>query len=165
MMDGLSVFANYNPQGTRTEAGTGYGFTYTGVEGLTASYATGDVVGATTAASGDQTTYKLSYAIGPVTASYSNNDYDIGTAADDQETTSYAVSYTVSDEMSITYGVETIEEPGAATTDAEYSAISASYTTGGMTISASMKEAENVAHGTATNQDFEYWSLGASFAF
>ena len=46
VMDGLSVFANYNPQGSRTESGTGYGFTYTGIEGLTASYATGDVVAA-----------------------------------------------------------------------------------------------------------------------
>jgi outer membrane protein OmpU len=164
VMDGLKVFANYNPQGGRTESGTGYGLTYTGVEGLTATYASADVVAATTALSGDQTVYSLSYAFGPVTASYSNNDYDVGTAASDQETSSYAVSYTVSDELSITYGVETIEK-GTAATDAEYSAISASYTAGGMTISASMKDAENVAHGTASNQDFEYWSLGASFAF
>ena len=28
-----------------------------------------------------------------------------------------------------------------------------------------MKEAENVNHTTASNEDFEYWSLGASFAF
>ena len=34
-----------------------------------------------------------------------------------------------------------------------------------MTLSASMKEAENVNHTTASNEDFEYWSLGASFAF
>ena len=164
VMDGLSVFANYNPQASRTESGTGYGFTYTGVEGLTASYATGDVVGTTTALSGDQTTYKLAYAFGPITASMSNNDYDVGTAASDQETSSYAVSYTVSDELSITYGVEEIEK-GTAATDAEYSAISASYTSGGMTISASMKEGENTDHSTNTNADFEYWSLGASFAF
>ena len=70
----------------------------------------------------------------------------------------------MSDEISVTYGEETIEK-GGSTTDAEYSAISASYTAGGMTISMAIKEAENVAHGTATNQDFEYWSLGASFAF
>ena len=164
VMDGLSVFANYNPQGTRRESSTGFGFTYTGVEGLTASYATGDVVGTTVAASGDQTTYKLSYAFGPITASMSNNDYDVGTSTSDQETSSYAVSYTMTDELSITYGVEEIEK-GGSSTDAEYSAISASYTTGGMTISASMKDAENVAHGTGSSEDFEYWSLGASFAF
>ena len=56
-------------------------------------------------------------------------------------------------------------EGGTSKVDAEYSAVSASYTSGGMTISAAMKEGENVDHGTATNQDFEYWTLGASFAF
>ena len=72
--------------------------------------------------------------------------------------------YTISDELSVTYGEETIEK-GGDPTDAEYSVISASYTAGGMTLSASMKEAENVNHTTAANEDFEYWSLGASFAF
>jgi outer membrane protein OmpU len=164
MVDGLSVFANYNPQGSRRESSTGFGFTYTGIEGLTASYAVADEVGTTTALSGDQTAYKLSYAYGPITASMSNTDFDVGTSTSDQETSSYAISYTVSDELSLTYGAETIEK-GGSNTDAEYSAISASYTAGGMTISASMKDAENVDHTTNSSADFEYWSLGASFAF
>ena len=164
MVDGLSVFANYNPQGTSRESSTGFGFTYTGIEGLTASYAVADEVGTTTALSGDQTAYKLSYAYGPITASMSNTDFDVGTSTSDQETSSYAVSYTVSDELSLTYGAETIEK-GGSNTDAEYSAISAAYTAGGMTISASMKDAENVNHTTNSSADFEYWSLGASFAF
>ena len=164
MVDGLSVFANYNPQGTSRESSTGFGFTYTGIEGLTASYAVADEVGTTTALSGDQTAYKLSYAYGPITASMSNTDFDVGTSTSDQETSSYAVSYTVSDELSLTYGSETIEK-GGSNTDAEYSVISTSYTAGGMTISASMKEGENVDHSTNSSADFEYWSLGASFAF
>ena len=93
-----------------------------------------------------------------------NSDFDVGTASSDQELSSFAISYTITDELSVTYGEDTIEK-GGDPTDAEYSVISASYTAGGMTISASMKEGENVAHSTATNEDFEYWSLGASFAF
>ena len=77
-------------------------------------------------------------------------EFDVGTSTSDQTTSSYALSYTVSDEISVTYGEETIEK-GGSSTDAEYSAISASYTAGGMTISMAIKEAENVAHGTATN--------------
>ncbi len=164
MVDGLSVFANYNPQGTRRESSTGFGVTYTGVEGLTAKYAVSDEVGTTTALSGDQTVWNLSYVYGPVTVSASNSDFDVGTSSSDQETSSFAVSYTISDELSVTYGEDTIEK-GGDPTDAEYSVIKGSYTAGGMTISASMKDGENVAHGTASNQDFEYWSLGASFAF
>ena len=78
--------------------------------------------------------------------------------------TSYAISYTVNDEISVTYGTEDIEK-GGDSTDAEYSVISASYTSGGMTISAAMKEGDNVAHGSGSSEDFEYWTLGASFAF
>ena len=164
LMDGLSINASYKPQASSRESGTGYGVSYTGIDGLTASYATSDIVGSTAALSGDQTVWKLAYAYGPITATASSSEYDVTTVASDQDMTSYAISYTVSDEISVTYGTEEIEK-GGSSTDAEYSAISASYTTGGMTISAAMKDAENVAHGTASNQDFEYWTIGASFAF
>ena len=165
MVDGLGVNLSYQPQGSNRESGTGWGVSYTGIDGLTAKYAVSDEVGSTTALSGDQTVWNVSYAIGPVTATASNADFDVETAANDQEMSSYAISYTVSDEISITYGTEEITEGGTSKVDAEYSAISASYTSGGMTISAAMKEGENTDHGTATNQDFEYWTLGASFAF
>ena len=164
LMDGLSINASYKPQASSRESGTGYGVSYTGIDGLTASYATSDIVGSTAALSGDQTVWKLAYAYGPITATASSSEYDVTTVASDQDMTSYAISYTVSDEISVTYGTEEIEK-GGSSTDAEYSAISASYTSGGMTISAAMKDAENVAHGTASNQDFEYWTIGASFAF
>jgi outer membrane protein OmpU len=164
VMDGLSINVSYQPQGSGREAATGYGATYTGMEGLTIKYATTDEAGTTEALSGDQDVWNVSYAMGPITATASNSDFDVGTSTSDQEISSYAISYTLSDSMSITYGMEEIEK-GGSTTDAEYSAISASYTAGGMTISAAMKDAENVAHGTGSNEDFEYWTLGASFAF
>ena len=164
VMDGLSINVSYQPQGSGREAATGYGATYTGMEGLTIKYATTDEAGTTEALSGDQDVWNVSYAMGPITATASNSDFDVGTSTSDQEISSYAISYTISDSMSVTYGMEEIEK-GGSTTDAEYSAISASYTAGGMTISAAMKDAENVAHGTGTNEDFEYWTVGASFAF
>ena len=164
VMDGLAINVSYQPQGSGREAATGYGATYTGMEGLTIKYATTDEAGTTEALSGDQDVWNVSYAMGPITATASNSDFDVGTSTSDQEISSYAISYTISDSMSITYGMEEIEK-GGSTTDAEYTALSASYTAGGMTISAAMKDAENVAHGTGTNEDFEYWTLGASFAF
>ena len=164
LMDGLSVNASYKPQGSARVSGSGYGLAYTGIDGLTAKYATSDIVGSTSALSGDQTVWNVSYVYGPVTATASNSEYDVETTASDQDMTSYAVSYTINDELSVTYGTEDIQK-GADATDAEYSALSAAYTMGGMTITAAMKDGENVAHSTATNEDFEYWSIGASFAF
>ena len=166
VMDGVSLFASYTPQAAvaaQSAGSVGYGITYTGVEGLTASFATNDINGGSAGANGDVDVISLSYAMGPITASYSNNDFDVGLAASDQETSAFAISYTLSDNLSVTYGQETIEQ--TAVTDAEYNKISASYTAGGMTISASMAEGDNIGQGTNANQDLEYWSLGASFAF
>ena len=165
LMDGLTINASYNPQaGNGVESETGYGVSYTGVEGLTLKYATADENTGTTGTSGDQTAWHVSYAIGPVTATVTQNDYDMGTATNDKETSSYNVSYTVSDEISISYGTEEIDL-GSSSTDAEYSAFVASYTAGGMTITAKMESAENVDGSTNSNADVDYWFLGAAFAF
>ena len=163
-MDGLSIDLSYKPQGSGAESASGYGISYTAVEGLTAKYSSTNIETGVAGTTGDHTAWHLSYVYGPVTATATNSEYDVGTAASDQELSSFAISYTISDELSVTYGEDTIEK-GGDPTDAEYSVISASYTAGGMTLSASMKEAENVNHTTASNEDFEYWSLGASFAF
>ena len=164
MMDGLTINASYNPQGANAESEIGYGVSYTGVEGLTLKYATMDENTGTTATSGDQTAWHISYAIGPVTATVTQNDYDMGTATNDKETSSYNLAYTVSDEISISYGTEEIDA-GSSSVDAEYSALVASYTAGGMTVTAKRESAENVSLTTAAQEDVDYWFLGAVFAF
>jgi outer membrane protein OmpU len=162
ILDDLTVNLSYKPQGSSAGSEQGYGFAYTGVEGLTLKYAMTDHETGTGATSGDDTVIMVEYAYGPVTVAASEKDYDVETASD-QEVSSYQVSYTISDELSVSYGVEEITK--ASSEDAEYSMVSGSYTAGGMTISASVAEAENVAHGTASSEDFDYWSLSASFAF
>jgi outer membrane protein OmpU len=164
LMDGLSVFASYNPQHATASSETGIGATYTGIDGLTVSYAQADEETGTAATSGDQTAWKIAYAYGPVTATMTNNDYDMGTSTNDKETSSVNLSYTVSDELSISYGAETIDV-GSSTTDAEYSAVVVAYTSGGMTITGKMEDADNVDNSTNSNADIEYWFLGAAFAF
>jgi outer membrane protein OmpU len=167
VMDGLTLVASYAPQASTAEtraSGTGIGVNYTGIEGLTVNFAKADIINSTKALSGESTVMKASYAYGPVTLTYSNMEGDLDTASRDYELTSAAISYTVSDELSVTYGMEDAEQEGA-TSDASYEKLSLSYVTGGMTISAAMMEAENANFGTASNQDIEKWTLGASFAF
>ena len=171
MVDGLAVNASLSTVGDANNTGNsalGYSATYSGVEGLSISYGISDIETGAVATSGDQTVMKASYAYGPVTIAYSSSEYDVGTAADEaseQEVTSYAVSYTVSDSISVTYGSETIESGLAGSIDAEYEGISASYTAGGMTISASKQSGDNTSHVTASTDNWDYWSLGLSFAF
>ena len=168
MVDGLAVTASYRPASAtalETAAATAYGITYTGVEGLSASFGVADVETGTTTSSGDQTVMKASYAYGPVTLAYSSNEYDVDGTSTDQDTESWNVSYTLTDSVSVGYGTETISTPTSSEVDAEYSGLNASYTAGGMTVTAKMIDAENVVHGTDASEDGEYWSLGLSFAF
>ena len=166
LMDGLNITLSYNPQkgnaGNPSESG--YGFNYTGVEGLSVSYAETDIETNVAGTTGDNTVLKVSYAYGPVTATYSNMETDVETDASAGETDSYALSYTISDELSVTYGSETHEQ-GDSTTDIEIDGFSVAYTTGGMTISAAVQSAENQNHSTSSQFDTDYWALGASFAF
>ena len=167
IMDGVAINASYEPQasGNTNDSGTGWSVTYSGVEGLTAIYSMSDEVGSTAAVSGEQTAWKVSYVYGSFTGTATGSDFDVTTVANDQDVSSYAISYTVSDELSVTYGTETIESGTASDQDAEYSKLSASYVSGGMTVSAAIAQAENIDHSTNANADLDYWSLGLAFAF
>jgi len=159
MIDGVAINASYTPRGTGADSSTAFGVTYTGVEGLTASYGMGDGSDEST----DGTAFKLSYAFGPITAGYSTYEHDTTGTASDDDTTGYQISYTVSDELSVTYGAEEVER--GTLEDVETMMISTAYTAGGMTISASMAEIDNMDGTTTASQDRERWALGLSFAF
>jgi outer membrane protein OmpU len=169
LMDDLAISASYNPSISGTtpgnEAEIGLSATYTGVEGLSLSYGVTDLDRAGTATDGDQTAWKASYVYGSVTVAATNSEYDVTGTASDQEVSSYKISYTVSDAISIGYGSETISTSTSGELDAEYDGFNASYTAGGMTISAAMQDGSEIAHSTAVAEDVEYWSLGLSFAF
>ena len=167
LMDGLNITMSYNPQGGgQTNSEMGYGFNYSGVEGLSLSWATTDIESGSATSSGDNTAYKVSYAYGPVTVSYSDMEASVAAASDalDGTSSSYAVSYTVSDELSVTYGSETHDQ-GSTSVDMEVEGVSVAYTTGGMTITGKMQSLDNGNFATGTTNDADYWALGASFAF
>ena len=161
LVDGVSATVSHDPAGSGTKSSNAWNVIYTGFEGLTLTYGSGE--GSSPSADIDVTTYSANYAYGPVTVGYSKHDYDHTTATSDKETTSYKVSYTVSDEISITYATEEIDQVGKEAGD--YTKLSASYTAGGMTLSATMAEADNIDGTTTATEDRELWALGASFAF
>ena len=166
IVDGVALTTSYSPKGTGVDSSMAYGIGYTGVEGLSVNYAVGEDNSA--ALTVDVTTMKASYAYGPISIGYSDTEYDSESTVTtvDQDVKSYNVSYTVSENISVSYGSEEISQPNLTTDqDIEVSGITASYTAGGMTISGTMIDADNTAHGTATTEDKQQWSLAASFAF
>ena len=72
----------------------------------------------------------------------------------------------MSENISISYGTETISEPmDTDDQDIDVSGVTASYTSGGMTITGTMIDADNTDMTTSTTADKQQWSLAASFAF
>jgi outer membrane protein OmpU len=171
MIDGVAVTASYSPNSGKDESDTAYAVVYTGVDGLTVSYgmgtSDGDAAGSGgTTANADTTSVKASYVYGSVTVAYSDHDHDSNTDTSDQTASSMKISYAVSDDISVTYAAEEIDSKASATNiDAEYTKITTSYTSGGMTVSANYQEAENIAFSTAVGEDMEYYGLSLSFAF
>ena len=160
MVDGLSLSVSMSPGRAAQETHTAWGATYSGFEGLSLSYGVGD-----SGAPGsvlESSTMKASYAMGPITVAASNTEVDGSGNTNDREVTSYKIAYTVSENLSISYGTETFDK-STSSVDEEVEAISASYTSGGVTLSATQYEAKGAANAAAAKSD--KWSLGASFAF
>ena len=162
-VDGLSLNASYEPTKGGVASATQFGASYSGIDGLTVSYATGDDSNAVSDPS-TGTVLKASYAYGPVTLAYSDYEFDKTGDTGSIDMNGYKVTYTVNDEISLAYASEDLDEVGKAET-ASYDEVSVSYTTGGMTLSASMGEADNRDGTTTATMDNERWYLGASFAF
>ena len=158
--DGLALKAAYDPsKGTDLQSSTEIGVQYTGMEGLTVSAAMGENNEA--AAQIDLTVFNLKYAMGPITVGYQANESDRGTGTD-EDFTAYGVSYAVSDDVSVSYGASTIDYSGS-NEDQDSSAVSVSFTAGGVAMSASHQTTDNVAgSSTADNSSYE---INFSFAF
>ena len=166
VMDGLALTASYTPSNGNADSSTAFGAVYTGIEGLTLTYAVGsDNNNATSEA--DHTVMAATYAYGPITVAAMESDYDDAVAAGDQNTEAYSIAYTVSDGLSISYGTEelTFGTLSSSNVAAEFERIKVSYTAGGMTLTASSATGDNISYSTTATEDQEVWALGASFAF
>ena len=162
VMDGISANVSFEPSSTGTDTAIQFGVTYTGIEGMSISYAAGDD-STPVADAGSASVFKASYAYGPVTIAYSDFEYDTTGTASDDDMEGAKITYTVSDEISISYATEEVKTGSKLT--AEYKEMAVDYTTGGMTLSASMGEVDDRDGTTAAIEDQERWYLGASFAF
>ena len=161
MVDGLSAAVSYSGSTTATDSTTAFGITYTGIEGLSVSYGSGEV--GATAGKGDITSMKASYAMGSVSVALSQNEADM-VSGTDEEQSSFKISYTITDDLSVSYGEESHETSGQ-TVDEEFEQVSVSYTTGGMTLTAYQVEATGLGNVSGALGAAERWKIGASFAF
>ena len=109
----------------------------------------------------DLSVFSANYAMGPMTFGIQSNESDAGTGTD-EDFTAYGVSYAVNDDVSVSYNVSTLDY-SSTLEDQDSSAVSVSFTAGGVAISASHQTTDNVA-GTTTMDNTGY-EVSFSFAF
>ena len=131
------------------------------VDGLTVGYGQGDTE-ETTGTEIEHTAMYVKYTYGSVTVGYQENEADGAAAANDIDFEAFGISYAVSDNLTIAYN-QSESKKGSDADVQEASGISASFTSGGMTIAGVMNDVDNVAFDAAN--DTEGYELNLSFAF
>ena len=178
VMDGIDFYASYSPSdGTSAvESSSSLGVQYTGIEGLTVGYAQGDNNeqvavtngNATDSAAGadiENTSMFIKYAFDAFTVGMQDNESDSTTANADTSYRAYGVSYAVTEDVSVSYGVGTLDFELAGSEDQETTAVGVSYTSGGITVSGSMHDGENLGGSSATTADRQSYEVNVAFAF
>ena len=166
LVDGFSITASYVPANgtTEVESSTDFAVAYTGMEGLTIGFASGEDNASGATNNTDNTTMYVKYAYGPVTVGYQESEIDSTSTNNDDDFESMGITYQVSDDLTIGYTASSYDA-GDKTSDQENSNLSASYTMGGMTLSVAMAEEENRGGSTATADDVKGYAINLAFAF
>ena len=165
LVDGFKFTASYVPSGTgEVESSTDFAVEYTGFEGLTLGFASGEDNAAGGTGTFDNSTMYVKYAYGPVTVGMQESEQDAEAATNDHDFTSMGITYQVSDDLTIGYTASEFNH-GNYATDQENSNLSAAYTMGGMTLSVAMAEEKNRGGSTAAADDVKGYNINLAFAF
>ena len=166
-MGGAVLQAAYQNHGSAAaESYTDYSVVISpeGIDGLTVGAGIADhTVAAAASTDVEENTIFATYAIGSMTIGVQFSDYDHDTANSDLESQALGISYAVNDDISVSYNMHELETELSTDEDQESTGISASFTSGGMTLAGSMNDVDNIA-GTAT-RDAEGYEFTLSFAF
>ena len=164
VVDGLTIQLGYMPSNLTTEvkSSTEYGLTYTGIEGLTVGYAWGDDED-TSGTTIENANLYAKYAYDAFTIGIQANSSDSNQANSDVDFEAMGVSYAVSEDLSVSVNVSTLDWEDSTKQDQEATGIGVSWTSGGLTVSASHNTIDNKG-GTASS-DVKAYQINFGFAF
>ena len=161
---GANVSINYNPDaGAATaESSKSIGIDYTMGDAMV-FYAMGDKAGATVNTGADHWTAGITYTAGGATFGAQVSSLDNAAANADQDRTHIAASFAVNEDLSVSWGMSTVEFENPSKVDQEDSGFSVSYTMGSMTIAAAANSSDNV--GGTSGTDDTHKEMSIAFAF
>jgi outer membrane protein OmpU len=160
-LSGLNFSVDFN-KGSTSGSSKSLGLDYSPTDGLMVFVAQADI------SAGDKdtdthTTGGLTYTAMGATVGVQMTSIDDATANGDRDRTHIAASFAVNENLSISYGMSTVEFEGDGNSDQEDSGLGASYTMGSMSFGASLLASDNVG-GTAGTDD-THKELSVAFAF
>jgi len=166
LIDGFSLAVSYVPADgtTEVESSTDFAVEYTGFDGLTVGFASGENNASGGTNNTDNSTMYVKYAYGPVTVGYQESEIDANNATSDDDFEAVGITYQVSDDLTIGYNESTYND-GNKDSDQENSNFSASYTMGSMTLSVAFAEEKNRGGSTAAADDVKGYAIDLGFAF
>ena len=126
------------------------------IDGLSIGYGTGEVGAGT-----DEETLYMTYTTGGLTFGYQRSAIDLTAAGNDKDAEHVGVSFAVNENLTVSAGKQDVDFSTTAK-DEESTGISASYTTGGLTIAGHANGTDN-QNGGSENEDSK--SVNFSFAF
>ena len=156
---GMTVSASWAKEGT----GTSKSLVLVAsdlMDGLEIGYGIGTDPISTTQEDDHSTAY-ITYTSGMATLGVQTSSIDKPSA--DEDRMAAAISLAVNENMSVSYGVSTVDFETATLSDEESSGVSASYTTGGITIAAVFNSTDTVAGIAGTDKEFK--EVSVAFAF
>ena len=131
------------------------------VDGLTVGLGMGETE-STVGTTIDDTILYATYSTGGLTVGAVMSEEDGSTSATSVDFEAYGVTYAITDDFSVGYNISTSDK-GSESEDQEATGISASYTSGGVSIGGMINTVDNVAYDAA--DDTEGYEFNISFAF
>ena len=111
----------------------------------------------------DQATFGATYTTGATTVGIQRSNIDVSTANGDADRTHIAASFAVNEDLSVSWGMSTVEFEDGSKSDQEDSGFSVSYTMGSMSLTAAANASDNV--GGTSGTDDTHKEIGLAFAF
>ena len=139
---------------------TSWGFEYSGIDNLTIGIGQSDLSPGAADGGTDSETIGVKYAIGGITLGYQMTENDLSAA--DEDARMLGASFAVNDDLTISYGRQTVEIQGKPN-DEINSGFSASYTMGSMSFAGYVNKTENIAGASASNADTKGITVSIAF--
>ncbi len=158
-LSGVTVSASFAKEGTGTSSSLMLVASDL-IDGVEVGYGMGTDPIPTTQEDDHSTAY-VTYTAGMATVGVQTSSIDKPAA--DEDRLAAAISLAINENLSVSYGMSTVDFETASLSDEESTGVSASYTTGGITIGAVFNNTDSVAGTAGTDKEFK--EISVAFAF